>query len=269
MGATSGAWDPDTYERFADLRARPFHDLVDHIVPPADDHPAIVDLGCGTGSLTAGLADRFGATVLGIDDSPHMLERAAAHTTDRVRFEAGDIATFDRPGAFDLVVSNAALHWTDDHTATLGRWVRSLRPGGQIAVQLPANFGHSSHTVAERLARDPQFAGRWANSAPPAFRGDHMLTPAAYAQLLFDLGCVDQSVDLHVYPMVLESSDDVVAWVDGTLLVPYRTALSPEDYDEFERRYRADLASEIGGPSGERRPYFFGFQRILMWGRIA
>ena len=69
--------------------------------------------------------------------------------------------------------------------------------------------------------------------------------------------------------MQLPSSADVVEWVRGTLLVPYRAALDPDDYAEFERRYAAELALAIGGESGERRPYFYGFDRILLWAAIS
>ena len=55
--------------------------------------------------------------------------------------------------------------------------------------------------------------------------------------------------------------------VRGTLLVPYQSRLSADDYAEFERRYDAELALVIGGEHGERTPYFYGFERILRWGR--
>jgi trans-aconitate 2-methyltransferase len=265
----TGVWNPDTYEAFADLRAKPFADLVDLIEAPAEQ-PDIVDLGCGTGTLTATLADRFDArSVLGIDRSPEMLERAAGATSERVRFEVGDLSTFDRPSQFDLVISNAALHWADDHRSTLTRWARAVRPGGQLAVQLPANFAHPSHTVAVKVGRDSYFDRRWATGGQPRDRGEVVMPPSAYAHLLNELGFVRQDVILRVYPMELPSSTDVLEWVRGTLLVPYRAALDPDDYAEFERRYAAELALTIGGESGEQRPYFYGFDRILMWGRRA
>lgn len=265
-------WNPDDYEQFAELRAQPFWDLVDMLGPsdPHDDGtgPDVADLGCGTGKLTAALGERLGArSVVGIDSSPEMLERADAVASERVRFERGDLATFDRPSNFDVLVSNAALHWADDHRATLARMARALRPGGQLAVQLPANFAHPSHTVATKVAGDSYFDRRWIGPGRPRDRGDFVLTPAAYAQLLDDLGFGEQSVQLRVYPMRLPSSRQVLDWVRGTLLVPYRGSLAADDYAEFERRYATELALAIGGESGEREPYFYGFDRILMWGR--
>ncbi|WP_460494428.1 methyltransferase domain-containing protein [Dactylosporangium cerinum] len=70
------SWDPGQYARFADERARPFHELVARI--PTTAPVAVVDLGCGPGTLTATLATRYpDAAVLGIDSSPQMLAAAA------------------------------------------------------------------------------------------------------------------------------------------------------------------------------------------------
>ena len=87
-------WDPAQYEGFAEHRARPFHDLVGRV--RAEAPRVVVDLGCGPGTLTRTLAERWpDAEVIGLDDSPAMLERAreqAARTgaPANLRFEAVD-----------------------------------------------------------------------------------------------------------------------------------------------------------------------------------
>jgi trans-aconitate methyltransferase len=116
------------------------------------------------------------------------------------------------------------------------------------------------------VAADSYFDRRWLGARPDD-RGRYVWPPEAYAELLHELGFDRQDVTLRVYPVVLESSRSVVDWTRGTLLVPFRSALAPDDYAEFERRYAAALALRIGGESGERRPYFYGFNRILMWAR--
>ena len=68
-------WDPQKYGQFSDERSRPFFDLVAQV--RAETPRRVVDLGCGSGELTATLAERWpGAEVIGIDSSPHMIERA-------------------------------------------------------------------------------------------------------------------------------------------------------------------------------------------------
>jgi trans-aconitate 2-methyltransferase len=140
-------WNPDQYQRFASERAAPFFDLLGLLQPL--DSPRVVDLGCGTGELTAQAHQRLGARgTLGIDNSPTMLSRAHALHVDGLAFEHGDIAEFTGAAAFDVVLSNAALQWVSDHPAVLARWSRALSDRGQLAVQLPANSDHPSHLIA-------------------------------------------------------------------------------------------------------------------------
>src|SRR5205085_2066324 len=110
------------------------------------DAMRVVDLGCGPGRLTRALHERLGAvSTLGIDSSPEMLAAAASSAGAGVEFRLGDIARFDE-GEFDLIFSNAALHWVDNHATLFARLATRLASGGQLAVQVPANFDHPSHT---------------------------------------------------------------------------------------------------------------------------
>src|SRR5581483_10806865 len=120
-------WDPKQYDRFQAERSQPFWDLAALLQPV--EHPSLLDLGCGTGELTAQLAERIGASeTLGIDNSRAMLDEAAGYATETVRFEHGDVAAVDAAGtgAFDVVFSNAAMQWLPDHEAVLARWVTLL-----------------------------------------------------------------------------------------------------------------------------------------------
>src|SRR5687768_13678400 len=89
-GQATAVWDPEVYLRYADERARPFHELVARV--GAESPRTVVDLGCGEGALTASLAARWPeARITGIDSSPEMLAAAAAHTIpSRVDFAASD-----------------------------------------------------------------------------------------------------------------------------------------------------------------------------------
>ena len=77
-------WDPQQYLRHADHRTRPFADLLARV---QGDPARIADLGCGAGNVTALLAERWPkARITGYDNSPQMLEKAAAHATDLLDF---------------------------------------------------------------------------------------------------------------------------------------------------------------------------------------
>jgi len=248
-------WDPAQYRRFEAERDQPFHELLSlvELVPGG----AVVDLGCGDGRLTA-LAHRSlgAATTVGIDSSAAML--AATPTAEGLSFEPGDIGTWAAAPAYDAVLSNAALHWVPDHRAVLGRWRAALRPGGQLAVQLPANADHPSHRVVGEVVDS---MGLTVEADPVAV---NVCRPEEYATVLDDLGAVEQHVRLQVFVHHLPSTADVVEWVKGTTLTRVKRATDAEGYERFLARYRARLLAELG----DRTPYTYLFKRILLRARF-
>ena len=260
------AWDPDQYHRFAAERSQPFFDLLDLVQPGPDGIRRAADLGCGFGELTALAAERFVvAEMVGVDSSPAMLAQAAAHARPGLTFAAGDIGHWSSDGDHDLVLANASLQWVPDHPAVLARWVAALRPGGQLAVQVPANHDAPSHTVAWEVATSPEFAEAFGPTGPPPDPvAANVLRPEEYATVLHELGLDRPHVRLQVYSHVLPSSRDVVEWVKGTTLTRFQRILPADAYAEFLARYEARLLEVIG----HHQPYLFPFKRILMWGRV-
>ena len=258
-------WNPQQYTKFAAERAQPFHDLL-ALIRDRPVHDA-VDLGCGPGELTRRAADELGcATMVGIDNSPAMLSNAEQFAGGSVHFQHGDIATWTGDRQVDLVLAAASLQWVPDHRAVLESWTAALRPGGQIAVQVPANASAPSHRIAQHVAETEPFVSAFGTAGPPADPvADNVLAPEVYADILFDLGFVDQHVRLQVYPHVLGSSHDVVEWVRGTTLTRFQKLLDPDVFAEYLVAYEQALIDEIG----DRRPYFFPFRRVLMWGRLG
>jgi trans-aconitate 2-methyltransferase len=257
-------WNPDQYERFHAERRQPFEDLLALCTPVPGGR--IVDLGCGTGNLTTELhAHMQAASTVGVDSSESMLERATASHGDvpGLTFTAGDIGTWLGEG-LDLVFANASLQWVDDHLNLLARMRTALGDGGQLAFQVPSNYRHPSHLLAHQVANESPFIEALDGDVPQD-RGRFVLSPELYADLLYELGAKEQVVRMEVYGHELASTEDVVQWVMGTLLTPYRTRLSPELFDAFIDRYRERLLEELG----EREPYFYGFRRILCWAHFG
>ena len=251
------AWEPQQYERFQAERQQPFFDLV--ALVRRRPGMRVVDLGCGTGTLTRELHLALAAQeTVGIDSSPAMLARAAPLAMAGLRFEPGDIADFAAPGAYDLVFSNAALHWIRDQPTLLRRLTEALTLGGQLAVQVPANHDDAAHRVAAEVATESPFAEHLAGPVTPRAA---VLTPREYTLLLDRLGYAEQHVRLQVYAHHLASRDEVVEWAQGTVLTPYRRQLGEDLYTRFLAAYRARLLPQLE----DRRPYLFPFQRILFW----
>jgi trans-aconitate 2-methyltransferase len=94
----------------------------------------ILDLGCGSGQLTARIAET-GAEVMGVDRSPEMVAEARANFPS-LRFEIADAANFDFENRFDAIFSNAVLHWVKDAEGSVRSMARSLRVGGRMVVEM-------------------------------------------------------------------------------------------------------------------------------------
>jgi trans-aconitate 2-methyltransferase len=250
-------WNPARYEKFRSERSAPFLDLLGLVEHPTA--PRLLDLGCGTGDLTRLAHDRLGAReTLGVDASAAMLAKAAAHATKGLSFRLGDIGTFAE-GAFDVVLSNAALHWVPDHAALLPRLAALVAPGGQIALQVPANDAHPSHAVGREIAREPVFAGPLGGFV----RESPVLEPEAYAHALFRLGFHAQRVRLEVYAHVLATREDVVEWVRGSYLTDYERRLDAATWARFLERYRERLMAALP----DERPFVYTYRRLFLWGR--
>ena len=233
---SAAGWDPTTYLRFADERARPFGDLLARVGALAPE--AVVDLGCGDGSATATLAQRWpDARVSGVDSSPAMLAAAAALAVPgRLEFAAADVRDWRPAGPVDVLVSNAVLHWVPGHPELLGRWAGDLAPGGWLAVQVPGNQSAPTHALLADLVAAPRWAARLAPGEDTALDRDAVLDPVGYLDVLTAAGLAADAWET-TYLHVLTGTDPVLRWVSGTVLRPVLARLSGGDADEFTAEY--------------------------------
>ncbi|MBB2894653.1 methyltransferase domain-containing protein [Flexivirga oryzae] len=256
-------WDPGQYERFSDLRNRPFADLVARV--GADDPSAVVDLGCGNGPLTLGLADRWpGASITGLDLSATMLERARAlDVDDRVEWVLGDVSAWEPSGPTDVIVTNATLQWVPGHLELIARWLRALPAGGWFAMQVPGNFNAPSHRIIREVAREHRRAGDLVG----ALRESPVETPQRYGEVLA-AACGHADVWETTYEQILDPQgtqrSPVLEWVKGTALRPLLDVLDGQEREPF----LAELASRFDAaypraPHGVVMP----FRRIFAVGR--
>jgi trans-aconitate 2-methyltransferase len=245
-------WNPEQYLTFQSSRFAPFDDLIQLIrVRPG---LKVVDLGCGTGELTAKLHEMLpDSQVTGLDSSPEMLAKAGALARPGLTFQLGTVEAV--AGAWDLVFSHAVLHWVDDHPQLIPRLVQLVAPGGQLAVQMPANYRHPAHVAIEDIAAEEPFRtglGGWLRQSP-------MLEIDAYAELLFRHGAEEITVLEKVYPTVMPDGPAIAEWTRGSTLVPYLERLPLELHEPFLARYRQRLAELFPGS-----PVYYTFRRILM-----
>jgi trans-aconitate 2-methyltransferase len=238
-------WNPALYRRFEDERTRPARDLMARV--PLENCRLAYDLGCGPGNSTEVIAARFPeASVIGIDNSPAMLE-SARKRLPAITFELADIATWHPGAAPDLIYSNATLQWVPDHAALVPRLFSLLAPGGVLAVQMPDNLDEPSHRAMGDVASQPAFC---AMSGKTGVRAD-LLGVGGYYDLLAPLA---QNVDVWrtAYQHPMASPGAIVDWLSSTGLRPFLDAL-PDDAQraaylaEYERRVDAAYPARADG----------------------
>lgn len=173
-----------TYDRAGLQQAvyRPVHDAILHRI--ADLRPAtVLDLGCGTGQLSRRLATTFpSATVLGIDVSTGMLERAAAADDDPADAASVSYAQADAQrlpfaaASIDVVVCTESFHWYTDQAAALSDLARVLVPGGRLLI---ASIATVTGVGDAALRQASTLAGRPVRAVPKR-RMRELLTDAGF-----------------------------------------------------------------------------------------
>ena len=254
-------WDPGQYHRFTDHRLRPALELLDRI--PIADASLVYDLGCGSGNVTRVIAERFAdARVAGVDISSDMLAKAAERP-GRIEWVEADIAEWEPERAPEVIYSNAALHWVDDHTALFPRLLGFVAPGGCLAVQMPLSYSMTSHVLMRETL---------ANGGPNGSRlGDESLAAAVARKWVlemseyFDLLAPEaKSLDVWEteYLQRLEGEDPVLEWVKATGLRPILNGLHGAERDRFLEVYRERLRLAYPRRAGGHTLY--PFRRLFM-----
>jgi trans-aconitate 2-methyltransferase len=254
-------WDPEQYGRYAGERSRPFDDLLARVF--AEQPRRVVDLGCGPGTLTAQLLDRWSdALVEGVDSSQEMITAARSLARDRLSFRVGDVRDWAPPPDADVVVSNATLQWVPGHCELVAKWAAALPAGGWLAFQVPGNFAAPAHRLMRELAGSP----RWAAQLHGVLRHrDAVASPDEYIQLLHASG-LRADVWETTYLHSLTGTDPVLEWLRGTGLRPVLAVLDDADGAEFCAAMAAPLREAY--PPGEAGT-IFPFRRIFAVGHNA
>ncbi len=254
------SWNPDHYHLYTDHRLRPALDLLSQVTLASPS--VIYDLGCGTGNVTSLLSKRWGeATITGIDSSEEMLRKAATDYPS-LEWKLEEIGEFSPVNKGNLIFSNAALHWLDDHESLFPVLLGQLRPGGVLAVQMPNNFAAPSHQTLYDLAQ----SGEWID------RLGHLVRPAPVHNINWYYDLLSPRVDhLNIwettYFQVLKGKNAVLEWTRSTALRPFLSALGGQDVEVFEQTY-ADLLLEAY-PQREDGSTLYPFSRLFIVAELS
>ncbi len=249
-------WNPHQYLRFKNERTQPSIDLARKV---GIENPAtVIDIGCGPGNSTQVLCEHWpNARIIGLDNSREMIEKAKADFPDQ-EWLLADASKLDPDQTYDIVFSNAVLQWMPDHDLLIPRLLKIVKPGGALAVQVPANDGSPLHKALLSVSSGKKWSG---------FTGGcekllHYHSVEYYFNILCPLASSGLDIWETTYYHVLSSHADLIEWYKGTGLRPFLEKL-PDD--ENRKEFANDILDKCRQAYAVHRDgkILFPFKRIF------
>ena len=223
----------------------------------------ILDLGCGDGGITAHLAECVpnGLTV-GIDASQSMVESAQKnYKTDNLRFALMDINTIDFVDEFDLIFSNATLHWVKDHHKLLANVRKCLKAEGILRFNFAAdgNCSHFFHVIRQ-VMHDGKYARYFDEFEWPWY----MPVVAEYKRHVTRVGFQEVKVWGENADRHFADAEEMIRWIDQPSLVPFMKCVADIDKQSFRNTVVEQMLKETSQPGGT---CFETFRRINVFAK--
>lgn len=225
-------WDAADYAKSSPAQKQWARELIQKINLSGREH--VLDVGCGDGTVTAAIAECVPeGSVLGIDCSPDMIrfarEQFPQDKYPNLSFAKGDAQTLGFSGEFDLVFSNAALHWVYDHGQVLAGIARALTSGGRMIVQMGGKGNAAQiYDALDSLLAEPGW-GRYFSGF--SFRYG-FFSPSEYRPWLEMAGLFPVRVEFIQKEMVYPTRDGFCGWFRTTWL-PYLERVPEARRSEF------------------------------------
>jgi trans-aconitate 2-methyltransferase len=251
-------WDANLYLKFSGQRARPATDLIAQI--ELEDPRRVIDVGCGTGNSTEQLHRRWPrAELTGLDNSPEMLKQARAGHPEWKWIESS-VERWTPDSTFDLIFSNACLHWIADHARLFPRLVSYLAPGGALAVQMPNSYDLPAHTVMAEVAADP--AAPWARTLAGASETYSVRPLAFYYETLRKLAS-RLNIWQTEYLQVMDGPQAILDWVRSTAMRRFTEPL-PNDEQRRLFEHRCLERYQQAYPANDQGKTLFPYRRMFI-----
>ena len=206
-------WNPELYLRFNQERTQPALDLLNRIATAAPRK--VLDVGCGPGNSTQILVQRWpAADVLGIDNSVAMIAKAQADYPQG-NWTVMDALHLNYVNEFDVIFSNAVIHWLPDHKTLLQTWLEALTDNGVLAIQMPLYHEMPVYALVETL-----YQKRFPESSFASDRVFNFHSANYYYDLLVPMRC-RFSIWETSYFHVMADHAQILEMIKSTGLKPY------------------------------------------------
>jgi trans-aconitate 2-methyltransferase len=255
-GRRSTEWDAASYHRLSAPQFSWGRQVLERLSLRGDE--TVMDAGCGTGRLTAGLLERLPrGRVVAVDLSRNMLEEARMHLAPqfggRVEFVRADLASLPFNEVFDGVFSTAAFHWVPDHPRLFRSLFRSLRPGGWLVAQCGGgpNIARQMRRASVLTATEP-YAAYFSGWKDTKVFADDVTT----AERLRSAGFVGVETSLEPAPTVLAGPDEFREFLTAVNMHAHLARL-PEG--PLRRRFVEELTEQA---AADEPPYSLDYCRL-------
>lgn len=224
---TMSDWNSKQYMKFDVQRTQPSRDLINRI--DLKSPMRILDIGCGPGNSTYALKERFpDSEIIGIDNSDDMLKRAENDykDIDFIKCSVPDeLHMLD--GKFDLIFSNACIHWIPNQEKLIYEVMELLNSDGRFAVQIPLIQEAPFYKMLNKIVVLPKWKDKLGH-----IRKFYNLLPEEYYDLLSNIS-TEFEIWQTTYYHIVNSFDDILQWYKGSGLRPYLDALNDDETDKF------------------------------------
>ena len=222
----------------------------------------VLDLGCGDGTNTVLIADLVpDGEVIGIDASKGMIDVARQRKRSNLNFILMDIGAIEFRDEFDVIYSNATLHWVKDHKGLLRNTYRGLRSGGMLRFNFAAD-GNCSHffKVIRRAIALEEFLQYFVDFDWPWY----MPSLREYKELVDNSELKDVRVWGENADRFFPDTGALIGWIDQPSLVPFLACVAEKDKAPFREFVIRDMIQETRQDDGR---CFETFRRINLFAR--
>ena len=223
---------------------------------------SILDLGCGDGVLTQMIADRVpNGNILGIDISEGMIRKAEELKQDNLGFQLLNISDIGFEDTFDIIISNATLHWVLGHKKLIKNCHRALKKGGIIRFNF-AGDGNCSNLISiiRDIIDNEEYRRYFADFKWPWY----MPTVDDYRQLLTTNNFKEIRIWGENADRYFKDEDEMIRWIDQPAIVPFITRVTGSEKASFRKVVIDKMVSITREEDGR---CFETFRRINVYGK--
>ena len=225
-------WNPEEYAKHSAAQFAWARELIGRLNLRGDE--SVLDIGSGDGKVTAEMAAALPrGRVVGLDGSHEMVEFARAHYDDErfpnLEFVCMDAQRIELNHRFDIVFSNAALHWIEDHPAVLKGLNRLMRRGGKLIISCG---GHGNAMEILEAVEAVTAKDRWRKYFEGFVFPYHFYGPAEYSRWLPEAGLSSLRVELVPKDMPQPGAEGLAAWIRTTWL-PFTERVPESEREEM------------------------------------